>query len=88
MHAIANQDTIISIDPRSFFIPKILISGMFFGYLVTMRLFVYVKYAQDPFFSEVQAEHLSMFYDILKSIGIILILLYLMYFSMISYRAF
>ena len=53
MHAIANQDTIISIDPRSFFVPKILISVLFFGYLVTMRLYVYIKYAQDPFFSEV-----------------------------------
>lgn len=45
MHAIANQDTIINIDPRTFFVPKIFISGMFFCYLVTMRLFIYIKYA-------------------------------------------
>lgn len=88
MHAIANQDTIINIDPRTFFVPKIFISVLFFCQLMTMRLFVYIKYAQDPFFSVVQTEHLSFFYSILTSVGVILVLIYLMYFSMIAYRAF
>jgi hypothetical protein len=50
VHAIAYQDLVISIDPTSFFLPKAVITCTFLVYLVVMREFVYVKYAQDPFF--------------------------------------
>jgi hypothetical protein len=86
VHAIAYQDLVVSIDPVSFFMPKAVISLTFFVYLVTMRIFVYVKYAQDPFFDVVQAQHLSEFYRILWSIGIVYISLYSCYFGMITYR--
>ena len=87
VHAIAYQDMVISIDPQSFFLPKAIISCTFLIYLVIMRLFVYIKYSQDPFFDRVQAQHLSNFYRILLSIGIILISCYSLYFGMITYRA-
>ena len=50
VHAIAYQDLVISIDPVNFFAPKAVISMTFCCYLVIMREFVYLKYAQDPFF--------------------------------------
>lgn len=45
VHAIAYQDLVISIDPRSFFLPKAAISIGFMIYLVIMREYIYIMYS-------------------------------------------
>ena len=85
MHAMIYQDTVISFE--QFFFPKMILGGAFLIYLVVMRLFVYIKYSQDPFFDVVEARHLSNFYGFLQSVGVVLIFMYAFYFGMITIRA-
>jgi len=65
MHSIAGMDNIISIDRERFFLPKLLICGLIFVYLIVMRLYVYIMYSQDPFFDFIAANHISKAYQYL-----------------------
>ena len=56
-------------------------------YLFVMRLYVYVKFAQDPFFDKLEAETFNKAYQILSSVGLCLVTAYTLYFGMIVYRA-
>lgn len=62
LHSIASQDDIITIEVNRFYAPKIFISLLIFMYLVTLRIFVYVKFSTDPFFDLIQGSHITLFY--------------------------
>ena len=57
------------------------------GYLISMRVFVYIQYAQDPFFESSYAARVDVLYKYLQAFGILVMTLYLIYFLMIFYRA-
>lgn len=87
LHSIAQQDSLISIGPSQFYVPKMVVCFMLCVYLVAMRLFVYIQYAQDPFFETSYAARVDVLYKYLSAFGIISMTLYLLYFLMIFYRA-
>jgi len=45
MHTIASQDNVISIDDGMFFMPKVILCGLFTIYLIMMRMYIYVQFA-------------------------------------------
>mmetsp|Transcript_16109 Transcript_16109/g.27220 ORF Transcript_16109/g.27220 Transcript_16109/m.27220 type:complete len:299 (+) Transcript_16109:1033-1929(+) len=87
MHSIASQDNLITIQVERFFMPKIAICLSIFVYLAIMRIFIYVKMAQDPFFDLVEERQMSIFYQGLYSSGVFLFIAYIIYFGMIEYQA-
>lgn len=58
VHSIAVMDNLITIDEGMFFLPKIALSVLILVYLLWMRVYVYIMYAQDPFFDIVIDSHL------------------------------
>ena len=88
LHSIAQQDNIITIGWRQFYFPKVFICCFLWLYLVTMRLYVYISYSQDPFFELfLQAERFDGYFRYLQSFGLLVITLYLVYFVMILAKA-
>lgn len=87
IHSIACQDNLITIDHARFWYPKVVICAGLFLYLIYMRLFIYIKYSQDPFFDLVEERHLSAYYAILHSVGIVLLVVYVIYFFIILIKA-
>ena len=59
------------VTAKKFFFPKLVICGAYFVQLVTMRIFVYVQFSQDPFFDALEEHHMTKTYDILHVFGII-----------------
>jgi len=61
MHSIASQDN-ISIDKQAFYLPKIVVCTLIAIYLIAMRIYVFVKFSQNPFFDLIQERHLHVAY--------------------------
>lgn len=76
------------VTAKKFFFPKLVICGAYFVQLVTMRIFVYVQFSQDPFFDALEEHHMTKTYDILHVFGIIFGSVYLFYFGILTYAAF
>ena len=88
LHSIAQQDNIITIGRKQFYIPKATVCGALWVYLVAMRLYVYIQYSQDPFFDIfVAAGRFGDFFSFLQTFGTIVICMYLVYFLMILSKA-
>lgn len=88
MHSIAQSENIISISWKQFYFPKIIVCSALLSYLVSMRIYVYIRYSQDPFFEFLlKVENMDSMYEYLHSFGIIVITLYLVYFCMILSKA-
>jgi hypothetical protein len=88
LHSIAQSENIITIGWKQFYFPKLIVCGALLSYLVTMRIYVYIRYSQDPFFEFLLAvEHMDTMYKYLQSFGITVITLYSVYFCMILSRA-
>ena len=85
MHSIATQDNIIQIKQNNFFVPKVVICVLLLVYLLTMRLYMYVQYAQDPFFDSINGLHVNYAYGYIYSAGIVILGLFVFYFLMILY---
>jgi hypothetical protein len=52
-----------------------------------MRLYVHIMYSQNPFFDLITEVHLSKFYSIIYSVGIVILAVYVFYLMLISYKA-
>jgi hypothetical protein len=87
IHSIASQDDVISIDKKRFFLPKTVICLLFWAYFLTLKIFVFLKQSQDPFYDLIQTDHINSFYSYLYSAGIALFITYLVYFCFIFYGA-
>ena len=86
VHSIS-VSTLIAISPMAFFAPKIALGVGNFLYLLGLRAFIYISFAQDPFFSVVEGHHVNMAYYILRYIGLALMLSYLVYFVILMLKA-
>lgn len=87
MHAIS-ANTFMNITAKRFFLPKIILCSLFFVYLITMRLFVYLQFMKDPFFNAIFSKHsMSLTYQWIYLIGVVLGFLYLFYFGLLTFTA-
>lgn len=87
MHAIS-ANTFINITAKRFFLPKIILCTCYFAYLMTMRLFVYIQFAKDPFFDAIiEHHHITKAYQWIYLFGVALGFFYIFYFGMLTYTA-
>lgn len=86
VHSIS-VSTLVAISPTGFFAPKIALGVSNFIYLICLRAFIYISFAQDPFFSVVEGHHVNTFYYVLRYVGIVLTLAYLVYFVVLMLKA-
>jgi len=87
MHSMAILDNVISIEDRSFFMPKVGVCGAYWVYLMLMRVQVYVLYAQNPFFDQFVATHINVLYMYIQAVGVIILTAYSLYFIIITVKA-
>lgn len=87
IHAIS-ANTFMNITAKRFFLPKIILCCLFFIYLVTMRMFVYLQFEKDPFFNAILSNHSrTLTYQWIYLVGVVLTFLYLFYMGLLIYIA-
>jgi len=89
MHSISTNTKTgrCEVDAKKFFLPKLGVCGAYFVHLVILRIFVYVQFAQDPFFDGLTEHHVSNTYEWLHVFGVFLGTLYCLYFGVLAYAA-